>query len=352
MLIKTIKVFIIAITALNFLSCKDKIVNPNDDENIEPGRRDYTWTIDSLETIAPYNSYYYIWGSSPNDVWIVGNIGDLDKTILRYDGNSIMPMKGAPVTDFWSITGFEKNNVWLGDESGNIYNYNGSSFKKYGSYILPEFSYATTYNFYANSPNDIYAVGSSYKTSDNKLYGHIMHFDGKEWKYVIKPGNDNHQYFKMKRGTKFNPNYYMIAITGSSPDSTFLYEFNGQSLKFIYKDRQGIFTSPSFFSIEDRIYIYINKKFYRPNGSNLEFYKDFSDTHINGTKFFGRSEKDFFVQTTNGIGHYNGTDLTTILPLQGRFGIFDAVVFEKDVFFVTVESDSYTFYLIHGKLKE
>ena len=49
-----------------------------------PGRRDYTWTVDTLN--IPYTMLGYIWGSSPTDVWAVGPGGDLDKTIYHFTG--------------------------------------------------------------------------------------------------------------------------------------------------------------------------------------------------------------------------------------------------------------------------
>ena len=65
---KNILVFILFVIGL--WSC-------NTTEPIEdtPGRRDYVWTVDSLD--APYDTYYRMWVSSPSDVWCVkfGRLG-------------------------------------------------------------------------------------------------------------------------------------------------------------------------------------------------------------------------------------------------------------------------------------
>ena len=47
--------------------CKHNPVGP---EIIQPGRRDYTWTFDTLHLQQGY--LQSIWGSSPTDIWACG----------------------------------------------------------------------------------------------------------------------------------------------------------------------------------------------------------------------------------------------------------------------------------------
>lgn len=64
-------IFLVSIIILN--TC-DTTEPPKDE--IEPGRRDYVWEVDTLE--IPFTYLHRIWGSSPNDVWAIGPGGDLD----------------------------------------------------------------------------------------------------------------------------------------------------------------------------------------------------------------------------------------------------------------------------------
>ena len=70
--------FVLLISVLLFQNCKSPTA-PSD--NAVPGRRDYTWTVDTL--MIPYSSVYRMWGNDPNNVWIIGRAGDFDKTIYH-----------------------------------------------------------------------------------------------------------------------------------------------------------------------------------------------------------------------------------------------------------------------------
>ncbi|MDO8548583.1 MAG: hypothetical protein Q7S39_00325, partial [Ignavibacteria bacterium] len=63
------------------ISCNNNPFKPPDDP---PGRRDYTWTVDTLN--IPFTNLTRIWGSSPMDVWAIGPGGDANKTIYHFDG--------------------------------------------------------------------------------------------------------------------------------------------------------------------------------------------------------------------------------------------------------------------------
>ena len=72
------------------------------------------------------------------------------------------------------------------------------------------------------------------------------------------------------------------------------------------------------------------------------------NTNINSTRVWGRNEKDFFVRTSDGIGHYNGNDLETLFKIEGNFGIFDGLVLGSDVYFVGFYRETFKFFLLHG----
>ena len=68
------------------------------------------------------------------------------------------------------------------------------------------------------------------------------------------------------------------------------------------------------------------------------------------SKISGRSLKDFFISANDGIGHYNGTDFSTLYKIYNA-GITSSIVLEKDVYFLCPDQKVKRFYIIHGKLK-
>lgn len=331
-------------------SCKDDPVSWED--NLEPGRRDYVWTIDTLENIAPNNSYYYVWGNNPKNVWCMGSTGDLDKNILHYNGSvwSIYPdAPVGPAISPWSVFGYYADDFWVGDDAGIMWRFKDGKFKKFGEYRLEGYSIICFMSFWANAPDDIYVCGSALRESNNKFYAIIMHYDGTKWDYVVKPEIEV-QFDDIKRGTKDSPNYYLTSYKADT-DSAGIYEYDGKNLKLLYGNRDFLEVSPSIFSTNGRIYFYFKKKLQKYINGQFTVYKDFSSTNAYGTQIFGRSEKDFFIQTTDGIGHYNGTDLQTVFRINESIGVSDAIIFNDEVFFVGVYRKSWTFFVLHGKLK-
>jgi hypothetical protein len=69
-------------------------------DNIQPGKRNYVWGIDSIS--APGFPYLQsIWGSSPTDVWGAGFSEDLNDCLWHYDGKSWKrATESTPITEF------------------------------------------------------------------------------------------------------------------------------------------------------------------------------------------------------------------------------------------------------------
>ena len=71
--------FFTAITITILQSCDS--TEPIDDN--KPGRRDYVWAVDTLNT--PDNTYSRMWGISPTNIWLISP-GGWDKSIAHFDG--------------------------------------------------------------------------------------------------------------------------------------------------------------------------------------------------------------------------------------------------------------------------
>ena len=59
---------------------------------IPPGRRDYTWTVDTL-AYEPYGIEMDLWGANPKDVWMV-TVNGLH-AIWHYNGSVWFPSGGS-----------------------------------------------------------------------------------------------------------------------------------------------------------------------------------------------------------------------------------------------------------------
>jgi hypothetical protein len=179
-----------------------------------------------------------------------------------------------------------------------------------------------------------------------------MRYDGKTWNYIIKPEIEG-QFIDIKRGLNDSPNYYLINVSGDL-DSTSIYEFDGKSIKRIYNQTDIDYNIPGMFSVNDNIYFGFNEKLLKYNYTINSFttLKDFNGSNIRTMSHIkGRSEKDIFINMNDGIGHYNGSDIQTVFKLDSNVLFDDAVLFEKDVFFICPDPARRNFIIVHGQLK-
>jgi hypothetical protein len=73
----------LTMTLLTLSTCSD---NPITDDTLQPGRRDYIWTIDTLKIPEGRSYPTWMWGTNANNVWAIGS-GYLNAyQIWHYDG--------------------------------------------------------------------------------------------------------------------------------------------------------------------------------------------------------------------------------------------------------------------------
>ena len=112
-----------------------------------------TWTIDTIANPTPQTSLDYIWGSSPNNIYVVGSSSNWKGQMYRYDGRAwkvvpISQLEGGPIPGnlgLNNILGFGANDVWvIGSQvdsinqvtdqfvnSSLIIHWNGSNWQEY-----------------------------------------------------------------------------------------------------------------------------------------------------------------------------------------------------------------------------
>jgi hypothetical protein len=74
---------------------------------------------------APRETLRGVWGSSANDIWVVGNHG----TILRYDGASWHDVPSGTELNLGGVTGSAADDVWAVGDHGVILHFDGKSWQ-------------------------------------------------------------------------------------------------------------------------------------------------------------------------------------------------------------------------------
>lgn len=337
---KRIFVVFISLVVLILISCNSNPV----DSPLQPGRRDYVWTVDTLR--IPYTYLQGISGTGPNDVWAVGPGGDLDKTIYHYDGAKWYNDGVSRIISPLSVCSFNKNNVWLGGNEGRIWHYDGSSWKE--SVWFKKKNWDVGFQtIWGDNPDEIYATG--YADSSNVWKGIILRYDGSKWVEIQIPFLP-YNFVKIKRGINESKNYYLLGSGVIGTDTDALFEFDGQNIKSIYEAKYSPSTWAIIQSIGGKMYFVTGNKINKYSNNQLIPITQINDSMF-GCQIFGRNEKDLLLRMLNGIAHYNGTDVQYLYHFSyGAYSIVDAVVFEKDVFFLANDFNNGLNLIFHGQL--
>ncbi len=328
-------------------------------DNATPGRRDYTWTIDTLNIYSPA---YKIWGSSPTDVWAI-NESDHNKCLFHFDGNlwstdsiyrNILPH---------AIFGFSYNNIYIGGSSGGkIWQYNGNNWKQTAALTKEGTTYVAFENIWGDSPNNIYAIGSG--PDDKGLFNCsvIAHFTNNQWTMLNTDGlkgNVAHLY-------KSNPdNKIYMRVTriggGEFIDSTLIYEYV-QNI-FIQEKYNKIYSSiwskglqADISLINGEVYFILGSRIARRINNQFQTVLEVDNPNFY-QRIWGRNSKDIFLLMTDGLAHYNGTGIEYLFyfskpTTKPWTQVYDAALFEKEVFFTVYEPPTDLKLIYHGKLKD
>jgi hypothetical protein len=141
-----------------------------------PGDGGVAWT--PLNALGSINVTYGIWGTGPNDAWMVGSKGSTNTSFASHTNGGSATDGGMPT---WTevdtatfavlnaISGTGSSDVWAVGNSGTIRHYTGGA--KWDIVDSP-----TSQNLrgvWAAATDDVWAVGEN---------GTVLHYDGTEWK--------------------------------------------------------------------------------------------------------------------------------------------------------------------------
>jgi hypothetical protein len=337
---------LVIITLLLFSSCD----SPTEFiDNIVPGRRDYNWTVDTLD--APDNFYYGMWGSSPTDVWTV-SASNWEKSIYHFNGDNWVSSQVIGLFGLKGLCGFSADNIYVGADNGAIWRFNGNTWNLSVKLKKEGTDYFVIQNIWGESPNDIYVVGGSPDSIGGFNNSVIAHFLNNKWTMLNTDdiigivGN----LFKNNFDSNIYLNTYRVG-NGLYYDSTLIYEYKQGILKQLYssvwtKGTQSdlsLIDGEVYFVLGNRIAIRRNNQFQTVlNVNNPNFYQ----------RIWGRNSKDIFLLMTDGLVHYNGNDLEYLFyfKVTPATQIYGAALFPKEAFFLVYEAQTRQKLIYHGKL--
>jgi hypothetical protein len=337
-----IVLLLVAVTILIVIeSCKSP-TSPKID-NTPPGRRDYTWTVDTIK-IGSFTNLSRIGGSSPNDLWVVGCGGNAEECLWHYDGQKWTSPNIYVSSSFYGIFGLKGNEVWAGDVSNRIYKYDGN-WSIFKTLPLNGYKYMVTSNIWGDSPSNIYTASALERgDSANDYTGIIAHYDGKDWSLLNTPYiNVGFNDIRVQKSTG------IFIIQGLNNNNGLYLE---KILVYDNKVFKELFSTTHLSQlgyINGEVYMIVDQKIYKYLNNTLTLWKDFSNT-LYYSGFKGRSEKDIIGFGIGKLIHYNGENWATLLESE-NLQFSDSIIFDDDYFVIAENMTTREYYIIRGTLK-
>jgi hypothetical protein len=246
---------------------------------------------------------------------------------------------------------------WL-EHGAGIWHYDGDKWEQFYVYDIEEDHHGITIqDLWGSSPNDIYASGviSFYDGVNNCWRGFVIHYDGNEWKELVR-ADFTSQFIGVKRDSA-NVYIYSYATdfdTLSGGDLEFYKLTNNSTLQKIASQRESEVGATGMNYIDEDVYFVFD--------NNICLYsqnKFISKFQVNNDKFFhhiaGRSENDLFISMSDGIAHYNGSDIEYLYHFSGNgmSVIGDPCILGNDVYYSIRNWGSDALNLVlHGKIMD
>jgi hypothetical protein len=341
------KIFILSLLFILQLSCSSP-TDPND--NLQPGRRDYVWTVDTLAGLS--SPRFRMWGSAPSDVWAT-TTSNWDVSISHYDGSRWTSYGVSGIIQPNAIYGFSSNNIFLGDENGKIWKYNGNNWTLFAELKKDGHSRIVFSNIWGENTNSIFATGAYPEENGGYNMSVIAHYYNGNWNML----NTKVLYGIVTRLYKNFPDnkIYLQVIGGqNSTDSTKIYEYVNGNYQKLYGNiwTKGLQSDISL--INGEVHFILGNTIAKRRDNQFQ-----TLIQVNHPNFYqriwGRNSKDIFLLMTDGLAHYNGRDIEYLFHFT--FGqstpwtqIYGAALFENEVFFLVDEPQTGLGLVYHGIL--
>lgn len=126
-----------------------------------------------------------VWGSAPDDVYAVGGpLGNSGPSslVVHYDGASWHRLAPGGTQTYWWVGGSGPEDVWMVGEEGRITHWDGAAFTEHASGTA-----ATLWGVWAASPGDAWAVGGTPGNGPGED-DVVLRWDGAAWMPEALPG--------------------------------------------------------------------------------------------------------------------------------------------------------------------
>lgn len=151
---------------------------------------DGAWEV--MDTGVPGAAFWGVWGSAPDDVWAVGarilvpgpdDAEPEGDVVIHYDGTewsrvTIPPLEENPTLSgsLFKVWGSGPNDVWIVGGSTTFYHWDGTTWEAHETPAMsgPFFTIA------GRGPNDVWAIGGL-------ALPELLHWDGSSWESVEMP---------------------------------------------------------------------------------------------------------------------------------------------------------------------
>jgi hypothetical protein len=127
-----------------------------------------------------------IWGSAPDSVYAVGGpLGNsgYESLAVHYDGATWRRLAPTGTQTYWWVSGSGPTDVWMVGEEGRISHWDGTSFAEHTSGTT-----ATLWGVWAASPSEAWAVGGTPNGGTNAPNDIVLRWDGASWTPEPLPG--------------------------------------------------------------------------------------------------------------------------------------------------------------------
>ncbi len=114
-----------------------------------------------------------IWGTGPDDVWVVGSDVGAGPELLHYDGSAWTRLATGQTANLWWVAGLG-DDIWMAGEQGLIVRHDRST-GAFEAATTPE--PVTMFGILPIASDDVWAVGG--ELIENR--GVVWHFDGTTW---------------------------------------------------------------------------------------------------------------------------------------------------------------------------
>jgi hypothetical protein len=346
---------------LLFPTCKKKPTEHNDTD--KPGRRDYTWTIDTLSYPGSLQTTMRdMYAVDAKNIYVVGHNEDNGVgTMYHYDGTKWSSVKiswavGGNISgafDLSAIYGFGANDIYAVGfryhdnptpppnyyDSSLIIHFDGSQWKEVNLSVRGR----QLIGIWGNSSGDIWTGGG---------YGTLFHYDGILWANVSLDTSLWFNAFGGEKYKQFLTAYKQIDTSGYITGIKYL--FKRIENNWTKVDSFALLPNTTFTfghlnirSIGGTIYSSGYGLFYQKNDKweNVESIND--ETVIRYT-FGSRSKNVYAVGNAGIVYHFNGTDWKKTDEVSNPILSFNAGwTNEKEVFIMG--DDNYRTYIYYGK---